>query len=214
MIDAERLLGALIQGAVSSSTRRRSRRPSNNVGGAIGMGLLGVAVAAFDHFAKGQGQSQQGQQQQGQVPGSPANMAPPPLPPPPQAQAASPSTAARQSDAKILIRAMISAANADGQIDPQERGRILQQLSLAGLSSEETNYIESEMLSPLSLNNLLVEISKSNNQAAFKEQVYAAALMATDVDNEAEKSYLKTLATRLGLTDVKSLHDRFGVQLI
>jgi len=114
-----------------------------------------------------------------------------------------------QGTAILLLRAMISAAKADGQIDQGEMDRILGKLSEAGSGSEARDFVLSEMRGPLDLDRLVAEV-KTPQQAA---QVYAASLLAIDVDTPAEKAYLDRLAQALKLPPqvTAHIHDSLGV---
>lgn len=111
--------------------------------------------------------------------------------------------------ATLLLRAMISAAKADGQIDQGEMDRILGKLSEAGSDSEARDFVLSEMRGPVDLDRLVAEV-KTPQQAA---QVYAASLLAIDVDTSAEKAYLGRLAQALSLPPqvTAHIHDSLGV---
>jgi uncharacterized membrane protein YebE (DUF533 family) len=109
----------------------------------------------------------------------------------------------------LLVRAMIAAANADGQIDADERRRILEKLQDAGLDHEDRAFIEKELRAPRSLNALIQDVHSQQDAA----QIYAASLFAITVDKEAERAYLKSLADRLGLDSrtVKDLNSQMGL---
>jgi len=111
--------------------------------------------------------------------------------------------------ATLLLRAMISAAKADGQIDQKEMDRILGKLSEAGTEPEARDFVLSEMRGPLDLDRLVAEV-RTPQQAA---QVYAASLLAIDVDTSAEKAYLGRLAQALRLPPQVTghIHDSLGV---
>lgn len=104
-----------------------------------------------------------------------------------------PGRAARQ--ALLLIRAMIAAAKADGAIDDEERRRIVGKLREAGADATACAFVEAEMARPSSIDALIADIPDQMTAA----QVYMASLFAIDVDTQAEKAYLATLAKRLGL---------------
>lgn len=109
--------------------------------------------------------------------------------------------------ALTLIRAMIAAAKADGEIDPEERRRILERLS--EVSEEERAFLEVEMEKPLDLDELITEVSGAETAA----EVYTVSLLAIDLDTSAEVKHLKKLARGLGLSEatVNQIHDRAGV---
>lgn len=113
-----------------------------------------------------------------------------------------------QDRARLLVRAMIAAANADMSIDADERARILTKLEEAGTGPAERAFVEREMNAPLSIDDLAREVSGPDVAA----QVYAAALAAIDVDKATERRFLQALAQRLGLDAeiVNEIHDQLG----
>ena len=230
-MDAERLLGALLTRGMSGKRRRRRKRGrrgmlsslAGNAGGrpiagAVGMGALGVAIAAFEHF------SQRPSQPPTQPPpGRPAPPPPPPgtgpppvppsrpaAPPPPPPGPADTAETTGQTDALVLIRAMIVAAGADGEVDADERQRILGELEAAGLDGEERAFVERELSSPPTID----QVVAAAGSPELRRQVYAASLAAIDVDTASERGYLQMLAHRLGLADdeVASLHNQFDIE--
>jgi uncharacterized membrane protein YebE (DUF533 family) len=117
-----------------------------------------------------------------------------------------PASTAMEENAKLMIRAMIQAAKADGEIDEEERAKILDQLG--EVDAEERAFVEAELAAPLDPNGLAQQTTD-----AMKTQVYATSLMAIHLDNRAEASYLATLAQALGLDPATRdrLHDAMGV---
>lgn len=113
--------------------------------------------------------------------------------------------AATEDGAKLMIRAMIQAARADGEIDTDEKARIMGHLSAS--SPEELAFVEAEMQAPLNMAGLVAAGS------AMKEQVYSASLMAVSVDSAAEAAYLRGLALALGLDDAArdAIHAKLGL---
>lgn len=109
-----------------------------------------------------------------------------------------PVNAMMEEQAKLMIRAMIQAAKADGEIDAEERAKILDHLGDA--SDEEIAFVEAELDGPIDISALA-----SAATDATKAQVYSAALMVISVDTEAEKQYLANLAAALGLEAPKVL---------
>ena len=108
-----------------------------------------------------------------------------------------------EQEADLAIRAMISAAKADGQIDQQEMQRIVGQLEKDGIDEKERQQIVSEMQKPMDLNGLL-NAAKGDQQVAA--QVYIASLLAIEVDTDAERNYMKDLAFGLNLPDQAVKH--------
>lgn len=94
-----------------------------------------------------------------------------------------------------LLGAMIAAAKADGQVDQAESQRILGKMDSAGFTSEEKSYLMSELSKPLNIDDVVRE-AKTPELAA---QIYTASAMIIADANEAESTYLTTLAQRLNL---------------
>jgi uncharacterized membrane protein YebE (DUF533 family) len=116
---------------------------------------------------------------------------------------------ALESKAMVILRAMINAAKADGQIDDAEQQRILGKLKEADADTTVQEFVCAEMGRPLDLKALLREVP--NPQMAA--EVYAASLLAIEVDTPAERDYLHQLAQGLGLDEgaVQRLHLTLGV---
>lgn len=108
-------------------------------------------------------------------------------------EGAFPELAMEDQHALLLIRAMIAAANADGEISPAERQRVMSALDEAGGGPEERRVVEQELSQPQSLDSLVRSVTDPD----MAEQVYLASLMAVDREHEAERAYLTYLATRL-----------------
>lgn len=108
-------------------------------------------------------------------------------------EGAYPSLAMEDQHALLLIRAMIAAANSDGEITAEERQRILSALDEAGAGPEERRVVEQELDRPQSLDALVQAV----HDPQTAEQVYMASMMAVDRNSETERSYLQYLATRL-----------------
>jgi uncharacterized membrane protein YebE (DUF533 family) len=118
-----------------------------------------------------------------------------------------PVSMAAENNAKLMIRAMIQAAKADGEIDKEEQEKIVAQLKDA--PKEEVEFVREQLAAP-------VDVAGLANDAgdAAKAQVYATSLMAIRVDNEQEAQYLKQLAQALGLSeDMRDrVHASMGVK--
>jgi uncharacterized membrane protein YebE (DUF533 family) len=100
-----------------------------------------------------------------------------------------------QDRALLMVRSMIAAAAADGEIDDAERARILGNLKQAGLDDEASSFLELEFANPLDASGL-VQLSSTPEIAA---QIYTAARLAIDPDNGHEQSFLSDLSAGLGL---------------
>ncbi len=92
---------------------------------------------------------------------------------------------------------MIAAAKADGHIDDEERRKIGDRLSLAGIGSEAEQFMQQELERPLDLE-VLVALAQTEAQ---RVELYTASRLAIDPDTRAERGYLDLLAGRLQLPD-------------
>lgn len=110
---------------------------------------------------------------------------------------------------RLALRAMIAAAKADGQIDQAEMQKIIGKISADDVTPDEKQFVLEEMGKPLDVAALAAE-ARDPAQAA---QVYAASILAIDVDTDQERAYLRELATALGLdaAAVAQLHKMTGV---
>jgi uncharacterized membrane protein YebE (DUF533 family) len=218
MFDAQKLLGMVLRQAIGGSlggSRRRARRSSRpglprGLEGQIGMGLLGLAVAAFEHFRQpASGPDTVGAASAGADalvhPGAARRDAVPPPPPPPPPPDSAP---ADQLRSLHLLRAMIAAAHADGAIDAKERQDMVARGREAGLGEEDLAALDKEIGSPLSVEQLVLQTPEE-----LRQQAYVAALIAIDVDTAAEHSFLATLADglRIDADDQARLKQQLGL---
>ena len=112
----------------------------------------------------------------------------------------------------LALKAMVSAAKADGQIDQRERERIIDKMKDAGADEETRRFVAQEAAAPLDIDALVGEVRDQQTAA----QVYAASLLAINVDTAAERAYLRDLSAKLRLSDqvVANLHGVLGVPTI
>ena len=218
MFNPEQLLGQMLGGSLGSALggkKGKKRKGGSLLGGGslagkatIGVGLLGVAMAAWEHYSQGQ-RATTGPNGGAPVPngGAPAHhaplppsaMPPPPppgnpLPPAPVATRALPVLDDRQQAMVLLIRAMIAAANADGHIDDAERDTILGRARDGGLDADTLAFLDAELAKPQTLQQIV-----ANGTPALAPDLYAASALAITVDTDAEKQYLDMLAYGLRL---------------
>lgn len=109
---------------------------------------------------------------------------------------------------RLIVRAMISAAKADGQVDEQEMERIAGKIGTDGITPEERQLVLEELRRPLDLGALVADVQNP----VVAAEVYGASLLAINVDTEAEVAYLNQLARALGLdaATVARLHELTG----
>lgn len=114
-----------------------------------------------------------------------------------------------QRKATLLIRAMIQAAKADGQVDQQETQRVLGKLDAGGNDGEARDFVANEMRRPIDIAGLARDVSSPQEAS----EVYAASLMAIEVDTQAEQDYMADLARALNLPGpaVAQIHMRLGL---
>ena len=187
-------LGALA-GAVMGT-----REGGSPLRGAISGGLLAVlGKIAYDAL---QNRDQAQPAATGNAPAPVWNPAAPATPAPAQPSADD------QSTAHLLLRAMLGAARADGQIDATEMQRIMGKLDEAGADAESKNLLLEEMRGPPDIDAL----ARDARTPELAAQVYAASLLAIDVDTDAERDYLQRLAgaLRLDADTVRRLHFAVG----
>ncbi len=111
--------------------------------------------------------------------------------------------------ATLTIRAMINAAKSDGKIDQDEAQRLLGKMQEDGVTEEERQFVLAEMQKPMETDAIVRAVP--NQQVAA--QIYAASLLAIQVDTDAERAYLQELSTKLGLGQpaVAYLHKAVGL---
>ena len=172
----------------------RPRDPAERDAGESG-GLAGTLGTIIDSLTGGQMASRKGEPGRGDQIDSYFDPGPSE---PAAADAGAPPPAADAIDdgrALLLIRAMIAAANADGNISPEERRRIVGRLDEAGADAEDHRLIEQELANPKSLETLLVQV-KDHDTA---QQFYAASRAAMDGESPTQTAYLDDLRNRLDL---------------
>ncbi len=101
-----------------------------------------------------------------------------------------------EDEAELVLKAMINAAKSDGRIDQTEVQRILGQLEEAGANQEVRDYLMAEVKKPMDLRGI---VSAAGNRPELGAQLYAASLLAIEVDTPAERTYLQDLATGLNV---------------
>lgn len=167
-------LGALVFG---SSTGRSVAASAAKLGGLALIG--GLAYKAYQNYQAGKPLLDGNQQQ---------------ILPAPAGTGFEPQ-AATEATALTFIRAMISAAAADGNIDAEERKAILGGLKEAGLDAEAHDWLAQELAKPASID----QLAEAAETPELATQIYVAARLAINPDTPAEKDFLAGLAGSLGL---------------
>lgn len=98
-----------------------------------------------------------------------------------------------QETARLLVRAMVATAAADGTVDAAQRQRILGEMKGAGLAAEAADFLDREIQSPAKIEDL----ARAAGSHAIALQVYAAAQLVAV--NPQEKAFLGQLAKALAL---------------
>jgi uncharacterized membrane protein YebE (DUF533 family) len=117
---------------------------------------------------------------------------------------------ALEQNSAIVLTAMINAAKADGQIDRGEIQRIVGKLKETGMAEEGQQYVMAEMQKPI---DTFALVAAAKGRPALAAQIYAASLLAIEVDTPAEKKYLDQLAVGLGLQPevAQRIHNMVGL---
>ncbi|MBS1303715.1 DUF533 domain-containing protein [Loktanella sp. SALINAS62] len=112
---------------------------------------------------------------------------------------------AEEGLAAIMLLAMVQAAKADGTMDADEQGRIMDHLDDA--TPEERAFVEQAMTRDIPVADLAAMVPQG-----AEAQVYAMALAAIDLDHMKEAEFLRDLADHLELETetVNDIHDRMG----
>jgi uncharacterized membrane protein YebE (DUF533 family) len=113
-----------------------------------------------------------------------------------------------QSLADLTIKAMINAAKADGRIDEDELQKIIGELKGGEFTAEERDFLLNEVRKPM----CTAEIVRAVPNRQVGAQIYAASLLAIEVDSPAEEAYLQQLARDVGLDSqvVEEIHSVLG----
>lgn len=176
--------GAIAAVLLGTGPGRQITGSAIKLGGLAAIG--GLAYKAYQNYKNGQSPQTLPEKQ-------------PELLPPPADTAFDPSQMPQGETefALVLIRAMISAAKADGHIDDEERRKIGDRLALSGIGGEAEQFLNDELAKPNNVDEL-VAAAKTDAQ---KVELYTASRLAITSDTRAERGYLDLLAGRLNLPD-------------
>lgn len=186
-------IGAVLGSVLGGGSRSLSGAVK---GGALAM-LAGIAYQAFVN-------SSQSPQSDTKVPAGGGA-----LPPGLKAPETPTEAQALESTAALVIRGMMEIAKSDGQVSAEEIERIVGQLKTAGMAGDVEAWILDQLRRPLDLDAFVAQIPSTEVAA----QVYAASLIAVEVDTPAERQYLADFAAKTGLTPavVSQIHRTVGL---
>jgi uncharacterized membrane protein YebE (DUF533 family) len=173
--------GALLGGVggllLGTKTGRSIAVDAAKLGGLVLVG--GLAYKAYQNYREGKPLIQMGE----------------PVQPAPAQSSFNAEAGDSQQNAVLMLRAMIAAAASDGLIDETERKSILGNVQALGVDKETLDFLENECRNPADAATLAAAAS-GPEQAA---QLYTAARLAIDVDNEDERQFMADLAGKLHL---------------
>ncbi len=114
-------------------------------------------------------------------------------------------TPSQEDAAKVMLRAMLTAAKSDGQIDDGEKEKILGHLG--DISQDEMAFVRDELSAPIDVEGLVRDIPQG-----MEQQAYLMSVMAIDLDSADEARYLDGLAKALGIDaqTCNAIHDKLG----
>ena len=118
-----------------------------------------------------------------------------------------PPTPDQEAAAGLMLRAMIQAAKCDGNLDDEEREKLIGQLG-DEVDNEEAAFVQAEMQAPVDVAGLVAQVPRG-----MEPQVYAMSVLAINLDSQAEAKYLHELAQGLGLSveNINDVHTQLGV---
>lgn len=113
-------------------------------------------------------------------------------------------TPTQEEQAKILLKAMINAAKADGHMDDEEQAKIVKHIG--DVTEEEIEFVRNEMVAPLDLQGVI------DSAKGIEAEVYLSSLMTINLDSQEEAHYLDKLAKGLGISQaaVNDFHEKLG----
>ena len=111
-------------------------------------------------------------------------------------------TQAQELAAGLMLKVMIHAVKCDGDLDGDEKKKLMDALGQA--SQAEMKFVNAELAAPLDIEGLASQIPEG-----MEAQVYMMSLMAINLDNRNEAQYLHALAQALDLEkdQVNAIHD-------
>lgn len=184
-------LGDLLGGALGGTLGGRGGASASRGRGNTGMAILAtIAMAALKNWTDGQ-------RAQAAFAGKESGFSAQEL-----AAVSAPETE------QLILRAMVSAAKADGQVSEDEIQRIIGKIDDDGVSADEKRFLIEALRQPLDMAGLIADVPNP----VVAAEVYAASLLAIELDTPAEAAYLRQLGNGLGLDapTISRLHQITG----
>lgn len=94
-----------------------------------------------------------------------------------------------------IVRAMISAARADGHIDASELELITRQIKSLGLEKDVSQFLIAELNKPVDVASIAALVDSPETAA----ELYLASALVVDIDSPPERDYLNNLASAMSL---------------
>ena len=98
--------------------------------------------------------------------------------------------------AEVMLKAMIAAAQADGQIDGDEQRNILQALD-GQVDTSDLEGLKKLLTTPIAMD----EVVGDTHDPATAFNLYLVSSMTINPDNDREREYLERLAQELGISE-------------
>ncbi len=98
----------------------------------------------------------------------------------------------------VLLKALVAAAKADGQVDEQELSIIRTKMAELHLDQDVNDMLMNELVQPLGAKEVAA-LAKGDKQAAL--ELYLVSALLLDKNQEAERVYLSDLQAALALPD-------------
>lgn len=188
--------GGLAALLLTNKKSRKMGKTALKYGGAAALG--GLAYKAWNDYKSGQEAAQNTAQSTSQHT-QPATPTPTAVPAPPSGSifglAKGPESAMGEDMRLSMIRAMISAAKADGHIDGEEQARIEERIAALNLGAAEKDFLVKQ----LHAESDPIEIARLANCDEQAAELYLASTLAIDVDTPQESQYLQRLGDALRL---------------
>lgn len=210
-MDLGRILGAVLSGAATRPARRRTSRASGpfgmtqtqtrQVGRLVGT-LAGIAADALARRAPAEAAPARRRAEPAartEIADAPILRGPAPAQRLPDTAPKAAAPLAEEAVGLLLLRAMIAAARADGELDRAERLAIATQLDAAGLAAAERDRVLADFERPAAIE----ELAREARDPMLAAQLYAAAVAAAGEVSAPERAWLDRFGTALRL-DVRA----------